>query len=263
VPLTAEFPRHLAWDYPGGFLSYGAQPDFDAAFDDASLADQFDLGTLGLIPSLHGCDPNQVSVNHEALHPHIALRKALADLPKMEPGQVMAQKVRALKDFTHARHRSVLDNPALHLPNEVGFLWGYEDALSAAASSLTLEPKHQVVSGEMTRIGTRRFQAKATTVTGPKVTTFGVFNSNDHMVSEHPTASAARKDALERARDKQAGAGRWEVRPVIRKADRQPHVLVTRTMVACKVPVVVHTAVDKDPSRVTVHGYLFTGRQSG
>lgn len=263
VPVIAEFPRNLAWSTPGGFLSYGAQPDLDAAFDDASLADQFDLGTIGAVPSLYGCDPNLLVVNEEALHPHVALRKALADLPGMEPGQVTAQKVRALKDFSHARHRSTVEDPTVDLPSENGFLWGYEDALAAAAANVQLEPGQVIVSGEMPRVGTRRFQAKAVTVPGPKVTTFGVFDADDRMVGEHPNASLARKDALERARDKQAGAGRWEIRPVVRKADRQPHVLVTRTLVACKVPVVVHTAVEKDPSRVTAHGYLFIGRRSG
>lgn len=261
MAVTAEFPRELAWATPGGFMSYGAQGDLDAAFDEATLADQFDLGSLGLLPSLSGCDPNAVEQRTDVLHPHLALRAALRELPAMAPGQLVAQPVRALKDFQHARARTVVVDPELALPQEPGYLWHYDPVLESAAALADIAEGHTVVSGEMSRVGTRKYQAKAQSIPGPKVTTHGLFDAQGHLLAEYATASEARREALTRARDKSAPVGTWQVRPVLRKADGQPYILVTRTLVACKIPVVVHTAAEKDPRKVTLHGYLFYGRQ--
>lgn len=260
MPVVAEFPRQLAWTIPGGFLSYGPQQDLDAAFDEASLTDQFDLGTLGATPSLQGVDPAAVRTIEEPIHPHLALRQALRELPSMDPGEVRGQAVRALKDFTHSTLRITLEDPTLDYPSEPGALWASDSIVAAVTQAAPSDMQGVVVSASIPRLGSRKYAARAVAHTGPKVTTFGVFEADGTLLSEHATASLARKDALLLARDKTRGAGTWDVRPIIRRPEGMPFVRVERALIACKVPVVAQVAVEKQPIRETVHGWLFYGR---
>ena len=260
MPVVAEFPRSLAWSTSGAFLSYGPQQDLDAAFDEAALTDQFDLGTLGFTPSLQGVDPAAVQASDEPVHPHLALRQALRELPTMEPGEVRGQAVRALKDFTHSTLRLTLEDPSLAYPLEPGPLWAHDSIIDAVAQAAPSDLKGVVVSALVPRPGSRKYAARAVAYTGPKVTTFGVFNADGVLLSEHASASLARKDALLLARDKSRGAGTWDIRPIVRRPDGMPFVRVERALVACKVPVVAQVAIEKEPIRETVHGWLFYGR---
>lgn len=253
----------------GGFVAFGLGADVDEALDFAATSDRLAVGDSGLIPSAAGIDPAAPRLETaDPVHPLYALTRALDALGSMEPGVVAAQAVQPLGDFRHRRVRVLLDDPTLILPDDAGII-EHPDPLALAAASVAVAATDTPVSAdelvvqlELTRPPKRRFKAAAEPVRGPMSKTWAVYAVGDPTpLVVLPSQSEARRWAMARARDKEAGAMSLEVRPVVGRNDGEAFIRIERRCVSLKAPLKVTIAEPKD--RVRVNGWIFYGRLGG
>jgi hypothetical protein len=248
----------------GVFVSYGSGADVDMAFDDAALTDRFEYGTSGRVASLADADPSSVTATgSDPVHRHVAWRQALELAPTLEPGALLAIPVAPFRVYKHRVASVQVTDPDVPGPLEAGGLWLYPQLHEAAAAVAEPAENEVAVSSACPRVGSVRYKAAAVAIPGPKVPRFAVYvNSEPAPHSVHDKAPAARKAALEIARDKTRGPLEVHVLQVAGKADGEPLLRVTRTVVACRRPVRVLLASVKAPEKpIGVDGWLFVGRQ--
>jgi hypothetical protein len=251
--------RRVVAGVPGGFVAFGAGADVDDAFDAAVTGERFDVGSAGLVPSIVDVDPSAPRELGEVPgHPLAVLGSLLGRLEETPSGHLLAAPVTTTSAWRTTRTRLVLETTNLSWPDTAGPVLPLgRDNEAEIRTQLTGDLP--LLWAELVSPPRRRFKVVTEAVKGPLSRRFGVY-AHETLLEVCDTAALARRAAVTRAKEHPSAIA-LQVRPYISRNVDDPHVRVSKVLVAQRATLRVMTGELKNPEKARIAGWVFAGRR--